>query len=127
MKRFLPWLSLESPATTPTLETVAVPACWEQILFRLLNAAMSVFFLLATARQQTDDNACLWLPVFLGPALLSGAAAARPRLTEKVGWKAAVVIHTALSFLLALVWAVQLLRTVQEQSTDILTFCTLNL
>lgn len=35
-------------------------------------------------KHQEDDNACLWIPTFLVPALLSSVVAFRPQLS---GWQ----------------------------------------
>ena len=57
------------------------PAWWEMVMFRFLNAAMVIFFLMVTVRLQSDDNACLWIPTFLVPAFLSTIVAVRPQLS----------------------------------------------
>jgi hypothetical protein len=58
------------------------PPAWHEVAaFRLLNGVMVLFFLAAAAKLQEDDNACLWLPTFLVPALLSAAVALRPGLS----------------------------------------------
>ena len=45
---------------------------------------MVVFFLAATVKLQSDDNACLWVPTFLVPAFLSTIVAVRPQLSGQM-------------------------------------------
>ena len=57
------------------------PVWWEVAIFRVLNAIMVIFFLTATVKLQSDDNACLWIPAFLVPAFLSTVVALKPQLS----------------------------------------------
>lgn len=86
------------------------------LVFRAFNLIMVGFFLTATIKLQEDDNACLWIPTFLVPALLSSVIAIRPQLSEQVWWRAQAVIFNSMSLLLALVWSIQLIRTVHAES-----------
>lgn len=112
------------------------PAAWYEIVtFRVLNGVMVMFFLAATVKLQEDDNACLWIPTFLVPAFLSSIVAVKPQLSGKklsyvimlgvstdcTWWKGWVIIHTAISTLLALLWSIQLLRTIhaERESLDL--------
>ena len=58
-----------------------MPVWWEVALFRILNGIMVIFFLSATVKLQSDDNACLWIPTFLVPAFLSTVVAVKPQLS----------------------------------------------
>ena len=86
------------------------------LVFRAFNLIMVGFFLTATIKLQEDDNAGLWIPTFLVPALLSSVIAIRPQLSEQVWWRAQAVIFNSMSLLLALVWSIQLIRTVHAES-----------
>lgn len=94
---------------------------WEGAAFRLLNCVMVVFFLGATVKLQDDDNACLWIPTFLVPAFLSSIVAVKPQLSDCLWWKSWVIIHTSVSTMLALIWSIQLLRTIhaERESLDL--------
>ena len=59
------------------------PVWWEVVVFRILNAIMVIFFLAATVKLQSDDNACLWIPAFLVPAFLSTVVAMKPQLSGR--------------------------------------------
>ena len=59
------------------------PVWWEVAMFRILNAIMVIFFLTATVKLQSDDNACLWIPAFLVPAFLSSVVAMKPQLSGR--------------------------------------------
>eukprot|EP00090_Calanus_glacialis_P000377 TRINITY_DN10227_c0_g1_i1.p1 TRINITY_DN10227_c0_g1~~TRINITY_DN10227_c0_g1_i1.p1 ORF type:complete len:231 (-),score=65.03 TRINITY_DN10227_c0_g1_i1:72-680(-) len=99
-------------------KTIA-PVWWEVAMFRILNAIMVIFFLSAVVKLRTDDNACLWIPTFLVPAFLSTIVAVKPQLSECVWWKAWVIIHTAISTMLALVWSIQLVRTIHAEKDSL--------
>ena len=58
-----------------------IPIWWEVAMFRILNGIMVIFFLSATAKLHSDDNACLWIPTFLVPAFLSAVVAVKPQLS----------------------------------------------
>ena len=60
------------------------PVWWEVAMFRILNGIMVVFFLTATVKLQSDDNACLWIPAFLVPAFLSTVVAMKPQLSGRM-------------------------------------------
>merc|ERR1712130_87118 len=102
-------------------EERAPPAWYEVFAFRILNGVMVMFFLAATVKLQEDDNACLWIPTFLVPAFLSTIVAVRPQLSECTWWKSWVIIHTAVSTMLALIWSIQLVRTIhaERESLDL--------
>ena len=57
------------------------PAWWEVAIFRLLNAAMVVFFTAAAGQMKEDDNSCHFIPTYLVPAFLSLTVAIRPQLS----------------------------------------------
>lgn len=96
--------------------TSSDPIWWEMLVFRGLNIIMVAFFLAATLKLQEDDNACLWIPTFLVPALLSSVVAVRPQLSDQIWWKAQAVIFNSMALLLALVWSIQLVRTVHAEA-----------
>lgn len=87
----------------------------EFIVFRALSAVMVVFFMVAAIFLKEDDNSCLWIPLFLIPAFLSLIVVIKPQLSESTWWKGWHVIHTVLSMLLAILWIIQWIRSIQKQ------------
>ena len=71
---------MESGEREEVCQTIT-PIWWEVAMFRILNGIMVIFFLSATAKLQSDDNACLWIPTFLVPAFLSAVVAVKPQLS----------------------------------------------
>lgn len=98
------------------VEEEHTPTPWHEVFaFRILNGVMVMFFLAATIKLQEDDNACLWIPLFLVPAFLSSVVAVRPALSDCTWWKGWVIIHTSTSTMLALFWSIQLVRTIHAE------------
>ena len=98
------------------VEEERTPSPWHEVFaFRILNGVMVMFFLAATIKLQEDDNACLWMPLFLVPAFLSSVVALRPALSDCTWWKGWVIIHTSTSTMLALFWSIQLVRPIHAE------------
>uniref|UniRef100_T1ISY2 Transmembrane protein 220 n=1 Tax=Strigamia maritima TaxID=126957 RepID=T1ISY2_STRMM len=65
------------------------------IVWKFVNILMFLFFLLATLVQFNDDDACVWIPVYVIPAALSLAIVIKPKITSDSMWLTVTHVHTA--------------------------------
>lgn len=71
---------------------LAISDRWE-IVWKLTNLVMAVFFLLAAFVNHNDNDWYIWMPVYLLPAILTIPIAIDTTITENKYWKAVALVH----------------------------------
>jgi len=85
-------------------------------VWKLINILMFLFFLLATIVQFNDDDAVVWIPVYVIPAALSLAIAIKPNITSDAMWLTVSHVHTACCICIFAYIVVLLIQHIHKES-----------
>ncbi|XP_033120400.1 transmembrane protein 220-like isoform X1 [Anneissia japonica] len=92
------------------------------LMWKAINAIMSLFFFLCSIVQFNDPDPYLWVPYYAIPACLCACIVWMPDVVENSLWKIAALFHLGISCFSLLVLILQIVHYFQEEIINPLRF-----